>query len=142
MKKKMWLLGVAALVLGLLAVMTDGGAVADDGQPTPTPSEIMKKAHAKGGLKGAIQTGLKANPVDWDKTQKQTKEYADLAGALGKNTPPKGDKASWEKLTKALADTVKEVNTAAEKKDAPTAQTALGKIGQMCMPCHTAHRGG
>jgi cytochrome c556 len=138
----MWLLGTTALVLGLLAVMTDAGVVAGDDQPTPSSSDIMKKSHGKGGLRASLQKGLKANPVDWDKTQKDAKEYADLAAALGKNAPPKGEKASWDKLTKAFADTVKEVSTAADKKDAAATQSALGKINQQtCQSCHTAHRG-
>jgi cytochrome c556 len=139
--KKLWLLGGMALSLGLLAVLADGGVYAGDDQSPETASEIMKKTHGKTGLRKTIEKNLKANPVDWDKVQKDSKVYAELAGMLGKATPPKGDKASWEKLTKAFADTTKEMNTDAEKKDAPAVQGALGKIGQMCMPCHGAHRG-
>jgi cytochrome c556 len=140
--KKLWLLGGMALALGMLAVLADGDLFAQGGQKTPTPSEIMKKANGKNGLKAALQKGLKANPVDWDATQKQTKEYAELAGALGKNDAPKGDKASWEKLTKAFADNAKDMNTAAEKKDQAGTQAALTKITGSCMACHSQHRGG
>jgi len=139
--KKLWLLGTMALALGLLTVLTDGGVFAGDDQSPETASEIMKKTHGKTGLRNALKADLKANPVDWDKAQKETKVYSELAGMLGKATPPKGEKASWEKLTKEFADTTKEMDTAAGKKDAPAAQSALTKIGTMCMPCHTAHRG-
>jgi len=139
--KKLWLLGTMALALGLLTVLTEGGVYADGDQSPETASEIMKKTHGKTGLRKAIEKSLKANPVDWDKTQKDTKVYAELAGMLGKATPSKGDKASWEKLTKAFADTTKELHADAEKKDAAAAQAALTKIGQSCMGCHSQHRG-
>jgi len=139
--KKLWLLGTMALALGLLAVLTDGGLYAGDDQSPETASEIMKKTHGKTGLRKAIDNNLKANPVDWDKVQKDTKVYAELAGMLGKATPPKGDKASWEKLTKTFADTTKELNADAEKKDAAAARADLTKIGGSCMGCHSQHRG-
>ena len=137
---KKWLLGSTALALGLLALLADGPAGAADAT-TPTIDAIMKKVNGKNGLhRKGLPDALKATPVDWANVQKQTKEYADLAGALGKNDPPKGDKASWEKLTKSYADSAKELFTAAEKKDKDTITSVQGKIGRTCMNCHKAHR--
>jgi cytochrome c556 len=136
---KKWLLGMTAVALGALGVLSDGGVVAGDAT-TPTCSEIMKKVNGKGGLHKALPTALKANPVDWAGVQKQTKEYSELAANLGKNDPPKGEKASWQKLTKTYADGAKNLHTAVEKKDKDAALMAHGAIGKMCMNCHRTHR--
>jgi hypothetical protein len=137
---KKWLLGLTALGLGLLTVLADGTVGAADAT-TPSIDTIMKRLNGKNGIqKAALPAALKASPVDWAGVQKLTKEYADLAGALGKNDPPKGDKMNWEKLTKAYADNAKELHAAAEKKDKDAVQSLHRKFGGMCMNCHRAHR--
>src|SRR5271154_689815 len=100
--RKTWIL-TAAVGLLLTNFAVDRLVAADD--PTPSIEDIMKTVNKKNtGLHSQVGTGLKASPVDWDAIQKETKEYATLAGALGKNDPPKGSKSSWDKLTKTYAD--------------------------------------
>lgn len=60
---------------------------------------------------------------------------------LGKNEPPKGDKESWEKLTKSYLDTAKQLDKAAQAKEKSKAVVAHTKLTKMCMACHKAHKG-
>jgi len=135
---KMWFTRVAAMAaaFALLTVFSAGAA------DNPDIETIMKKVNAKkGGLHAALMSDLKAGTVDWDAASKKSKEYYDLVSSLGKNDPPKGDKKSWEKLTKDYTDNAKTLADACEKKDKSGATGALGKISNSCMTCHRAHRG-
>ena len=130
--------GLALLaVLGLVLAPT---RAAD--KDNPSIKEIMTKAH-KGGdsLIGKLGAELKAPEPEWATVQEQTKELVDLGTALGKNEPPRGDKESWEKLTKAYLDNAKDMEAAAEKKDKATTAADLMKVRGMCMKCHQAHKG-
>jgi cytochrome c556 len=69
-----------------------------------------------------------------------TKEYAKLCGALPKNECPKGNAASWAKLTKQCADDAKSLDLAAGKKDKTAALAAWGKLNKGCQACHDEHR--
>jgi cytochrome c556 len=121
-----------------LVLLAVGVAVAAD----PTIKEIMTKAH-KGGksLLANLNADLKDDEPDWNDIQKDTKELVDLGTSLGKNTPPKGDQASWDRLTKAYLANVKTLDGAAENKNKGAAQTALKQIQGSCKECHMAHRG-
>jgi len=135
---KMWFTRVAAMAaaFALLTVFSAGAA------DNPDIETIMKKVNAKkGGLHAALMSDLKAGTVDWDAASKKSKEYYDLVSSLGKNDPPKGDKKSWEKLTKDYTDNAKALADACGKKDKSGATGALGKISNSCMTCHRAHRG-
>jgi cytochrome c556 len=136
MKTRLARLAVLALAFGFVTTLAVAGA-ADN----PDIESIMKKVNGKTGLHKAIATDLKAANIDWDAEQKKSKEYYDLASSLGKNDPPKGDKKSWDKLTKSYSDNAKSLNDACEKKDKPGANSALNKLGASCMTCHKAHRG-
>ncbi|HEX4591306.1 MAG TPA: hypothetical protein VH120_15325 [Gemmataceae bacterium] len=135
-----WVLAWAATA-GLL--LTGFGVnrlgAADD--KVPTIEDIMQKVNKKkGGLHADVGDALKKGTVDWDTIQAKTKQYATLADFLGKNDPPKGSKASWEKLTKTYADDAKTLNSAAEKKDKQGATTAWNKLSRECMGCHRQHK--
>ena len=54
--------------------------------------------------------------------------------------PPKGDKDSWQKLTRAYADNTKALAAAAAGMDKDAAKAASEKIGKSCDACHMAHR--
>ena len=136
MKSRLARFGVLAMAFAFVTTLAVAGAV-----DNPDIETIMKKVNGKNGLHKAIATDLKAANIDWDAEQKKSKEYYDLASSLGKNDPPKGDKKSWEKLTKSYADNAKSLNESCEKKDKPGANTALNKIQGSCMACHKAHRG-
>jgi hypothetical protein len=125
----------------LMTVVLATSPVEAQGDKTPTIKEIMGKLH-KGttSLRPALGKELKAEEPNWEEVQKQTKEFALLAASIGKNDPPMGEKASWEKLTKAYADTAKAMDAAAQKKDKKAALAAHGKLSGACLACHKAHR--
>lgn len=134
MTKKIVIL--AGPVVLIAAAMASG---ADD--KTPTIKDAMKIN--KGGPKsaaGQLKTKLSAASPDWESVQKTTKEFLGLAEALGKNEPPKGDDASWKKLSGLYAKDFKALNDAAKDKDKDAAQAAQKKIGASCKACHQAHR--
>ena len=132
------LIGLALLLVGALALTPSRAADKEN----PSIKEIMTKAH-KGGdsLIGKLGNELKAPDPDWAKIQEQTKVLVDLGTALGKNEPPKGDKESWEKLTKAYLDNARDMDAAAEKKDKVSTAADLQKVRGMCANCHKVHKG-
>jgi hypothetical protein len=106
-----------------------------------TVKDVMKKAHAgTNSLLANIGKDLKDDDPDWSDIQKETKELVDLGTALGKNDPPKGDKSSWDSLTKAYVANAKALDGAAQKKDKATAQSYQAKLAGSCKACHMAHR--
>jgi cytochrome c556 len=64
-----------------------------------------------------------------------------LSKALGKNDPPKGDKKSWEKLTKDYLTNAEALQKAAADKDSKAAASSQMKLQNSCKSCHGAHRG-
>ncbi len=127
-----------AVVAGLVVALN--GTSADD-KKDPSIKEIMTKAH-KGGdsLIQGVGKGLKAAEPDWDEVHKKTKELVKLGTSLGKNTPPKGEKESWEKVTKKYVDNAKALDEAVDQKDKAAAQDAHKKLSGSCMECHKAHK--
>lgn len=119
--------------LALLA----GLAVAAD----PTIKEIMTRAHK--GSKSLLTNmagELKEDEPDWNDVQKDSKELVELGTSLGKNKPPKGDQANWDRLTRDYLSTAKALEAAAQSKDKPAAQASIKKLRDSCMACHRAHR--
>jgi len=129
MTRAQWLVALVAM-LGVAGVI---GAASID--------EIMTKGHkAKTGLRAQIKSGAEMANPNWADIQKKSKEFVDLASGLVKNDPPKGDKASWEKLCKEYVDLVKAIDEAAAKKDAKALAAADKKLGASCKGCHDAHQ--
>jgi hypothetical protein len=91
-------------------------------------------------LTPVIGKELEADPPAWDTIQPQTKEYARLAAAMGKNDPPKGTKESWTKLSAVFADSAAALDKAAQARNRDAAVEAHGQIAGSCMECHRAHR--
>jgi hypothetical protein len=139
MSRRRWGAALAAVLVVLAASWTPSSA---DDDKEPTIKEIMTKAH-KGGnsLLNTVGKDLKAADPDWAEVQKKTKELVKLGTSLGKATPPKGDKESWEKLTKSYTDTAKDLNRSAGNKDKDKAVGAQMKLTKMCANCHMAHKG-
>jgi hypothetical protein len=130
---------LATVGVGVLSLMIVAGLWAAD--KVPEVAEIMEKAHqTKKGLRAQIEAEGKKPKPDWDALQKKTKEYAELAEALPKNEPPKGDKKSWEKLAKEFAAEVKSLDEAAKKKNAKDLLEVNKKLGAKCDNCHDAHQ--
>src|SRR5690242_14491373 len=98
------LLGAMVLAVGLLVGVV---GAADDKSKIPTISDVMRKVNGKAGLQKAVGKALTSDMIDWADVQKKTKEMLQHVEALGKNSPEKGTKESWEKLTKSWADSAK-----------------------------------
>jgi hypothetical protein len=128
-------------VAGVIGVMAVALASAFAADKIPTVKEIMDKLH-----KGAnppiilIKRSLQSGEPDWEEIQKQTKEFVELGGALGKNDPPQGDNASWAKLTKQYFENAKAMDAAAQKNDKRETLRYQAKLAGSCTTCHKIHR--
>jgi hypothetical protein len=108
---------------------------------SPTTKQIMGKlTKGPGSLTPVIGKELEADTPLWETIQPQTKEYARLAAAMGKNDPPKGSKESWTKLSSAFADSAAALDKAAQARNRDAALDAHGQLAGSCRECHTAHR--
>jgi hypothetical protein len=134
--RKMLRAGVFGL-LGLVGMMASYGIATSANAADAEISEVMKKSFGKKGYKGSITAAVKGE--NWDDATKLAKEWNDLAPALSKNKPPKGNPKSWEKLCGGFEKATKGVLAGAEKKDAKAVSTAMRTIN--CMACHKAHKG-
>jgi len=136
MRKWLFLSCGLALTVGL--ALSPVGA--QDNQ-TPTIKQVMKKLNSgPNSMTITIKKELQDDSPSWDDIKKDTQEYLKLAGAVGKNDPPKGEKDSWTKLTKDYADNAKALDAAAQKKDKKAALAAHQKITSACKVCHDEHR--
>jgi cytochrome c556 len=112
--------------------------------PTPmakTVKEIMGKINkGSNAMVIMLKRELQKDNPNWTEIQSQTKEYAALAAELKDAKPPKGDAASWAKLSQEFADTSKAMNDAAQKKDKANALAANNKLTNSCVACHKGHR--
>ncbi len=131
----------AAVVAGFMALVVTLDTTRAEEKKDPSIKEIMTKAH-KGAdsLIGKLGKELKADTLDWDLIQKQTKELAEMGMSLSKATPPQGDKESWEKLTKVYVANSKEMVASADKKDKDTTAADVMKVTMMCGNCHKVHK--
>jgi hypothetical protein len=116
-----WL--VVAGVLGCLAVSGLSAA-----EPKYTTKEIMKQGHVPPGK------SLVARVIKGEASAEEKKLLVELYEALGQNEPPKGDKAEWQKLTKALLEAAKGV----EAGDAGAGEKLNEAV--QCGTCHKAHK--
>jgi cytochrome c556 len=107
----------------------------------PSVKEIMGKANKPTGIYFNLGQDLKDDNPAWPDIQQEAKELKELADALHQAAPPRGDKASWDKLTSAYANNAKVLLKAAAKMDQAAAREAHAKMGgNACMTCHKAHR--
>ncbi|MGB7326975.1 MAG: hypothetical protein WBD31_19020 [Rubripirellula sp.] len=125
MSKKFWTLMTVAGLLATTMAMPSRAEDADDATPKYKTKEIMKKA-MKGPLLKKVASG--------DASEEEKKELHAMMVALAKNTPEKGEKESWEKLTGAL---VKASQGVVEGKE--NAGKQLTKAAN-CKACHTPHK--
>ena len=128
-------LSVIAIV-GLSALLP----AADD--KVRTPKEIMASTHSFKGLLKQTENGAKADEPKWDDLQKVAAQYAIETEELGKNKSPlAGKEALWKDLTGKLAQSGKEVNAAAKKKDADALKKVTADIrSEQCSKCHDTFR--
>jgi cytochrome c556 len=103
--------------------------------------DIMTRAHkGQNAIITILGKELKGDNPNWSDIQKQSKELETLATALAKNQPPKGDRKSWETLTKSYSENVANLKKAADQKDKEAASAAHRKITTSCSSCHKSHR--
>ena len=99
---------------------------------------IMKEAHGEDGLRAKIKTAVKEKK--WDDAKKEAEAWTKLAADLGKNKQPKGEDASWKKMTEAYEKSIKTLATAIKDEKASDVKTAEAAIGKSCGSCHKAHK--
>jgi cytochrome c556 len=130
------------LGLGLaLACLAWTGLAGLAQEKAATIKDIMGRANKPTGLYFTMARELKEASPDWSDLKKQSKELAELAAALTRTTPPKGDAASWKQQTAAYAANAQALEQAVTKMDRAAAQAAHAKMGgAACMSCHKAHR--
>jgi cytochrome c556 len=137
--KKCAIMAALAAFVAVSAARPGRVGAADD--KVPTVEEIMQKVNkGKGALHAQVKEAIQSGKPDWEAVQKMTKQYSALAEFLGKNDPPQGDKASWEKQTKAYAEKAKKLDEDVQKKDLSAAQTDVRTLQGSCMGCHRVHR--
>ena len=122
------------------AVAPAADAASGDGSSPTIKAIMVKLTKGPNSLTPLLGKELKADEPPWETIQGQTKEFAQLAAAMGKNTPPKGHMESWEKLTSAYAEWASDLDQAAQSKSKDAALEAHGKLAGSCMACHQEHR--
>jgi cytochrome c556 len=132
-----WLLAVILGTTALFALRPAGARNVN----APSVKEIMRQANKPTGVYFNIGQDLKDENPAWADIQKEAEDLAKLANSLRKAAPPRGDKDSWDKLTKAYADNAKALVQASAKMDQAAARAAHAKMGgKACMACHKVHR--
>jgi mono/diheme cytochrome c family protein len=111
------------------------------GNKVPDVKEIMSKLNKPTGIYFALGKELKANDTDWDEVNDQAKTILRYANYLTKTAPPRGDNASWVRLTKTYVDNAKALRLAAAKEDKKATLAAYERMGgKTCDACHELHR--
>ena len=122
------------VVFGLTAGLAGAGKLR-------TVKEIMGKLNkGPNALTPTLKRELQKDQPDWPEIQTQTKEYTSLTAELAKLTPRRGDKASWDKLTKEYTEAATSLETASAQKDKDAALAAHAKLTKACSACHKAHK--
>ena len=138
MKRLVCVASVLALLAAVALAMSPSIAQA---KKDLSAKDIMVKAHkGNSSLLTMVRMELREDDPEWGEIQKNTKELVVLGGALGKTTPPKGDKQSWSRLTQQYLAGVKALDAAAQRKDKSAAQEAQKRLMSSCSACHKAHR--
>ncbi len=144
MQRVLFFSAAGVILLGVILMAARAPVDAADGKAdVPSTEKIMQVINKpKGGLHRLLGKALEEESVKWDDVAKMTKEYAELAGALGKNPcPKKGTLESWTKLCKAYGEDAKSLDSAAGKKDKEATIAAWTKLNRSCQSCHDEHRG-
>jgi cytochrome c556 len=131
----------AAALAALVLSFSVGTMWADD--KIPSIEDIMGNQHSKDGTLDKITAAVKKDDPEWGKIQDLSKEYAKEISLLGKNKMPdgKGTAAQWKDWTKQIADSAKNLDEQAKKKDKEGLTKAIAKIKpDQCMRCHDKFR--
>jgi cytochrome c556 len=101
---------------------------------------IMKTIHGKKGLMKTLEPMLEAKDVKWDAVKATTAKIFSLAKELPKRKPDRGTKESWAELSEVYADSAKELDQAAAKKNKADAKGAFDFLNGSCNKCHNRHK--
>jgi hypothetical protein len=138
MKMKTFVLLAGSIVVASASLLAGQG----EGGDTPSIKDVMNKLHkgAKSPL-AQFKTALKSESPDWSSLEKSSKDFVILGAALAKNNPPKGEKASWEKLSNLYFEDAKALDNAVKEHDLAAARKAHQRLAASCKACHGAHKG-
>ena len=126
-------------VAGVLAMW--GVTAAAQGERTPSIMALMHKQYDVSRAPFVVvRKELASETPDWDKVQAATRSFATLAAALKKNTPRRGDQASWAKLTDLHLADARALDEAAAARDREGARAIHRRLAASCKACHDAHR--
>lgn len=130
-------LGAGAVLVASIALLAGAAEEA-----TPSIKQAMAKLNKgpKSPL-ATLKTDLAASSPDWDNIQKLSKDFVTLSKAMTKNTPAKGDKASWSKLSGRYFEDAKALASAAKNQDLAAAKSAHQRLATSCKACHSVHKG-
>jgi hypothetical protein len=123
-------------LMGVVGMISTYGAATSADAADAEIGEVMQKSFGKTGYKNAVSSAVKNS--NWEDAAKSAKAWNELAAALSKNKPPRGDSKAWEAECKKFGDSTKAIVTATEKKDAKGVSAAMRFN---CMGCHKAHKG-
>jgi hypothetical protein len=130
-----------ALLASVLLLPCSGAGSRGDDPPPPPIKEVMGTLN-KGpeALTSSIGRNLDKAMPDWRTLAKQCSEYIVNVKHLGKSVPPRGEPASWERLTRSYLDDAKAMDSAVKARDRKAALAAHQKIERDCARCHVAHK--
>jgi cytochrome c556 len=138
---KSFLSAMGVMVFVVIAGLVAGSVDAARQDEVPSIKKIMGTLHkGKKSAGAALKTELAADPLDWSKIKKSAKVFGTFGPSLAKNDPPKGEKASFEKLATAYGKNSEALAKAADSENLDETKAAFGKIGGSCAACHKAHR--
>lgn len=131
-------LGLAALAAALFMV-TDL-AVGQSGDKLTNKQIMIKLNNPSKGVFSKLKKDLMESSPDWSTIAKESKEIVSLTEALAMNTPRKGGKDNWDKMTESYTKNAKALAEACEKMNLKNAKTAQQAITGACSNCHKAHK--
>jgi hypothetical protein len=137
MKSKRFL-GLAALAAALFTVTNL--AVGQNGDKLTNKQIMIKLNNPSQGVFSKLKKDLTQSSPDWPAISKESKEIVTLTQALAMNSPRKGGKESWEKLTETYTKNAKALVEACDQMDLKNAKAAQQAIAAACSRCHQAHK--
>ena len=129
------------LALAVFVAWLSGSAGAQGDKASELRATMKKIGDGSSGLYTKLGRELRDEEPAWDDARKMSRELVLLSAGLGKHTPPRGDKTSWETKTKAFTETVAALDQAVGKRDRATAFASWKRMEeQTCAACHKVHR--
>lgn len=130
-----WFGAVSAAVAVAVLVLTTSGTAQDKG---PTAKDVMKAVAGKTGLCAkCVAAGKEGN---WDEAQKLARALNECGTAMTKCPCPRGDAASWAKLSKEFGANTAAIQKAADSKDKDAFEKAVKTFTSACSTCHAGHK--